>query len=294
MNQLLHRAIRRVRYEYLRRFENPATLKTRQGIFKVPIGVADPISRHLFIEGHFELDLIADAMALIRNLKGRAKGQGTLVDIGANNGVISIGMLVTGELDAAVAIEPEPTNFGRLQENLALNGLGSRVHSIHTALSDRPSSLTFELSESNWGDHRVRRSSDTPGQVRDIFNESKRPTMSVPAVTLNNLVADLPARFKQDVAVVWIDVQGYEGYVFAGGREFLSEGVPVVSEVWPYGIARTGMTLDDFDAIVRNTWRSFWVQRRGRFVQYPVLAFGSFLDELGLDGYAENVIFTRE
>ena len=290
---LLFRVRRRLRYEYLRRFDNPATLETRQGIFRVPIGVSDPISRELFLHGNFELDLIHDAMALLRTLSGKPKGQGTLIDIGANNGVISIGMLVTGELDKAVAIEPEPVNFARLEENVKLNGLDQSILRINSALSNGKSELVFELSESNYGDHRVRMAA-VPSGMREVFNESHRPVIRVPADTLDQLVTGLPQRFTEDVAVIWIDVQGYEGHVFAGAGQLLASGIPVVSEVWPYGIARAGMTMDAFNAIVVNLWHSFWVKRRGRFVRYPIIAFRSFLDELGPGGDYDNVIFTRE
>lgn len=291
MADLLYRVKRRIRYEYLRRFQNPATLTTRQGIFRVPLGVTDPISRELFLHGEFELDLITDAMQLLRGLSGRPKGEGTLIDIGANNGVISIGMIVTGELQKAVAIEPEPTNFARLEENVVLNGISDAVHRINCALSSQASSLTFELSDSNYGDHRVRAQSLAS---RDIFNESKRPVITVPADTLDKVLSAVPRTFTDDVAVIWIDVQGYEGHVFEGAGSILARGIPVVSEIWPYGIARSGMTLDAFNDVVTRYWHSFWVKRRGRFVRYPILAFRAFLDEIGPDGSYDNVIFTCE
>lgn len=97
MNSLLKKVKRRIRYEYLKRIENPATLKTKMGTFKVSIGVKDPISRNLFLHGEFELDLINEAMDLLCGISGKPKGKGTILDIGANNGVISIGMLETGQ-----------------------------------------------------------------------------------------------------------------------------------------------------------------------------------------------------
>jgi FkbM family methyltransferase len=294
MPSLLFRMKRRLRYEYLRRFNNPATLTTQQGIFRVPIGVSDPISRELFLQGQFELDLINDAMALLNGLSGRTRGRGTLIDIGANNGVISIGMLVTGHLDKAIAIEPEPVNFARLQENVALNALDASIIRLNTAVSNAKSELIFELSDANYGDHRVRMAS-APAGMREVFQESERPVITVPADTLDTVLAGLPRQFTDDVAVIWIDVQGYEGYVFQGAKESLARGIPVVSEIWPYGIARAGMTMDDFNAVVVDIWKSFWAKRREeRFVRYPILAFRAFLDELGPAGSYDNVIFTRE
>ena len=294
MPSLPSRVARRLRYEYLRRFDNPATLTTRQGVFRVPIGVDDPISRHLLIHGEFELDLITDAMHLVRQISGRPKGKGSIIDIGANNGVISIGMLVTGQLERAVAIEPEPVNFKRLQQNVALNQLDEAVLLVNRALSNAKSSLTFELSESNYGDHRVRTTANSTGVARDIFKESDRSVMTVAADRLDDMIEELPPRFTDDVAVVWIDVQGYEGYVFEGARKLLASGVPVVSEVCPYFIARADMTADRFSALVAGIWPYFWMKRRDHFARYPIAAFRAFMDDVGMDGYHDNVIFTHD
>jgi FkbM family methyltransferase len=291
MPSLPYRVVRRLRYEYMRRFDNPATLTTRQGIFRVPIGVDDPISRLLLIEGEFELDLITEAMQVIRKRSGRPKGKGTVIDIGANNGVISIGMLVTGELDRAVAIEPEPTNFKRLQDNVALNRLDNEILLVNRALSNANSSLPLELSESNYGDHRVRTSAPS-GVARDIFKESQRSVITVDSNRLDEMMAELPQRFTEDCAVVWLDVQGHEGYVLDGARALLARDIPVVSEIWPYGIVRAGMTLDEFDKLVASIWPCFWMKRRDHFAPYPISAFRAFLDDLGMDGDHDNVIFT--
>ena len=292
MPSLPYRVVRRLRYEYLRRFDNPAILTTRQGVFRVPIGVDDPISRLLLIEGEFELDLITEAMQLVRKRSGRPKGKGTIIDIGANNGVISIGMLVTGELDRAVAIEPEPINFKRLHDNVALNRLEDSILLVNRALSNAKSNLSFELSESNFGDHRVR-TTGTSGVAKDIFKESQRSVITVAADRLDDMMTELPQRFTEDLAVVWIDVQGYEGYVFDGARALLKRDVPVVSEVWPYGIVRAGMTLDQFNELVVSIWPCFWMKRRDHFARYPIAAFRAFLDDVGMDGYHDNVIFSH-
>lgn len=135
--------------------------------------------------------------------------------------------------------------------------------------------------------------------MRDIFNERERPVTTVHGDTLDNLLAKIAESFTRDIAVVWIDVQGYEGYVFKGACELLSTGIPVVAEIWPYGIARTGMTIEEFNELVTGIWSSFWVRRDREFgpkgfIRYPIVAFSSFLEELGPDGGADNVIFTLE
>jgi hypothetical protein len=92
---------------------------------------------------------------------------------------------------------------------------------------------------------------------------------------------------------IWIDVQGYEGYVFKGGKSLLEKGLPTVSEVWPYGILRAGMSLDDFASTVSAIWTDYWILRRDRFTRYPITVFDRYLEELGTDGHFENVIFTK-
>ncbi|MFQ6006808.1 MAG: FkbM family methyltransferase [Woeseia sp.] len=79
-----------------------------------------------------------------------SNGQGTIVDIGAHNGVTSIGMLCPGELEQAIAREPEPRNFSMLRRSVALNGLKDRVVSLSFAVSDRIDEFDFEISKNNF------------------------------------------------------------------------------------------------------------------------------------------------
>ena len=40
------------------------------------------------------------------------------------------------------------------------------------------------------------------------------------------------------VRLVWIDVQGHEARVLRGAGQLLQAGVPIVFELWPYGLRR--------------------------------------------------------
>jgi ribosomal protein L11 methylase PrmA len=82
------------------------------------------ISRLLFLEGHYQLDLVQRSFGLLRELHLiPARGKGTLLDIGANNGVISIGALVCNEVAAVIGLEPEPDNVALLRRNIEKNSL---------------------------------------------------------------------------------------------------------------------------------------------------------------------------
>lgn len=292
MSNLQRRATRHIRklmWSLLRRRGVDLTLNTLQGRYRIPTDCNDPISRQLFIYRQFELDLVNEAMPLIREVMGFQKGRGVLIDIGANNGVISIGMMLAQEMARAVAIEPEPRNFGHLTTNVALNGLQDRISCLHCAASSESTLLTLELSSSNYGDHRIR--SRTADSVADLMEESRRPVIQVPAEPLDEIVGRLGLPDNEEL-VLWVDVQGFEGHVFQGAEGLLSRGLPVVSEIWPYGIVRAGTSREQFCALVRRHWPWYWVRRRHGFVKYPTQVFDTLFDELGMGRDQCNVIFT--
>ena len=267
-------------------------MSTQQGVFTVFLGPNESLGRSLYCYREHESDLMSKAMALLRSMKlCPPKGEGTVLDVGANNGVTSIGMLRTGELERAIAIEPEPRNFALLQHNVRQNSLNDRVVCLSVAASHQKGEIPFEVSGTNDGDHRVRMNGNHGAP--ELFQESGRRVITVPTDNLCNLLLDVPKEFTQNIAVIWIDVQGYEGYVFLGARELLSRGAPVVSEIWPYGIRRSGMSVEQFCDIAASIWSSYWVMRRGRFVRYPTSTLAILFDELGFEGDFDNVIFTR-
>ncbi len=301
--KLLRLAIRTLKTGYVqfrlmcwkinRLFRKSVTVSTRQGVFTVRLGAEESIGRSLYCKRKYELDFMLQTMALLRGEhKCPPKGEGAIIDVGANIGVTSIGMLYTGELKNAVAIEPEPQNFSLLQRNVNTNKLNDKIICLPYAASHQKGELQFELSNTNFGDHRVRAITHAPGSAEQ-FGESERRVITVKADQLDNLLAELPESFTRDIAVIWVDVQGHEGYVFMGAAKLLAKGIPVVSEIWPYGIKRAGMTHEQFYGIARSIWSNYWVLRRGTFVCYPVSTLDVFFDELGNAGGHRNVIFTK-
>jgi len=278
-----------ISWSITKRLHDTVTINTKIGRFTV-LTSDEAIGARLYQQGEFEIDLIKQSLGLLRGLKlVPPAGSGVLLDVGANNGVTSIAMLTLGEIREAIAIEPEPRNFVLLQENVAQNNLQRKTTLLNYAAAESAGQLQFELSNVNSGDHRVRRVQQSVSAEQ--HGESSRSVISVGAETLDKLISGLPGDRLKDISLIWIDVQGYEGYVFAGATEILSRGTPVVTELWPYGLHRAGMTNDDFCTIARRHWSAYWVLRRGRFVKYPIGWLPSFLDELGADGDYDNIIF---
>jgi FkbM family methyltransferase len=280
-------------WNVLRKLLSNYVVKTRQGTFKI-LTSDYAIGRSLVVKGQFEYDFSKKVFEFLKEKKF-VKGDNVLLyDIGANIGIISVGLLRAKKVNYAIAIEPEPSNFKLLSENVKLNNLEESVLCLNYALGAQDGVLKMELSEDNPGDHRVKGANEL---VKDeIYGESKRRMVEVKAMQLDKLIKEqvVANRAKQGrEALVWIDVQGYEGYVFQGARTLLSSGIPVVSEIWPYGILRAGMKLDEFTNIISSIWTDFWVLRGDRFIRYPVSVFDRYIDELGVGCDFGNVIFTK-
>ena len=250
------------------------------------------MSKSLFISGEYEYESSLRAVRFLKTMGFIPREEVCMMDIGSNIGLISTGLLLANEVQKSVAIEPEPDNFRFLTKNVEQNGLSGRMRCLQVAVGDGEGTVTMELSPIDPGDHRVR-TTPTPG-APELQDESSRPTIQVRTLTLRQ-VLELPEvrDFAPRPSFVWLDIQGFEGYAFEGGREFLSAGVPTVSEIMPYAFLRAGMGPERLESIVGGIWTDYWVERRGRVVRYPMSVFGRYLDELGYDGYYENVIFTK-
>jgi len=255
----------------------------------VVISPHDTISWSLYVLGEYELDAMRDTLTFLRSLGYcQPRGRGTVIDLGANNGVTCVGMLHAGEFARAIAIEPEPGNHALLQRNVVQNGLQGRVTSLAAAVSDVAGTLEFELSPQNFGDHRVRMV-PMPG-TWERFDERARRTITVESAPLDTLLDRVPPEFTADIALVWMDVQGHEGYVVRGGGRLWARGVPLVTEVWPYGIGRAGMSRETFSATLASHWGTFAIRQRGGFEQHPISEIVDVYTDLERAGRFQNLI----
>lgn len=184
------------------------------------------ISKTIYKQGTYDFEKMMQVISLL----GKDFHPNTLIDIGANIGSICIPSVNRGLFAEAIAIEPEPLNFSVLTANIWLNGLSDRIHTHNIALGAQSNqSLLFELSSNNSGDHRIR-TTDEAG----LFAESDRKVISVKSERLDSIVKSTDPMSQ----LIWMDTQGYEGFVLQGATEKTSARVPMVIEFWPYGMKR--------------------------------------------------------
>lgn len=276
----------------LSKFRPTVTTKTRQGVFTVSTKDTG-VGGNIFVWRQHEFD---DSLAAFDFLQERGfvpAANNVMLDVGANIGVISIGLIVAGRVERAACFEPEPAAYELLVRNVRQNGFSDRIACLQVALGDESTTLTLEKSNDNLGDHRVR--SATPIGTVDLDNERQRSTISVKSLPLDDALREpeIVSASLGDPTLMWVDVQGYEGFAFAGASQLLRDGLPTVTEIWPYAILRAGMTLERFCEVVATYWDTYWVVRRGRFTSYPITVLDRYIDELGMGQYQENVIFTN-
>lgn len=187
----------------------------------------DDISSQLFIHGSHEYGKVQVALSLLGWSKVR-----TFVDVGANVGHVVIPGLIRETFAEGIAIEAEPVNFGLLVINGELNDLSARLKYVHAAAGDGTANrLTLAVSDDEFGDHRV-------AQFEGSLDDRKRIT--VPTCTIDAIAPDL----ERESDLLWMDIQGYEGFALRGAEIARSRRVPMVLELWPDGLSESGETAE--------------------------------------------------
>ena len=124
------------------------------------------------------------------------------IDIGSNIGVFSL--LAAGVNNTtSIAVEPIPSTFSSLTNNIEVNNLNSKISALNIGLSKEKSQLFF-TNDGDTTNHVVEKESDK--------------TSSVNVDTLDNIISD-----KILVStLIKIDVEGFEYNVLKGAKNTLS------------------------------------------------------------------------
>ena len=249
--------VRRAVWEVLHRApEHSLTARTKHGVLSFS-NKDRAIGRLLFTRREFELDKIERALrcAIAAGVLA-PRNDGWLLDVGANVGSVCIPLVRGGTFARAVAFEPEPKNYAHLLRSLALNGLDEgTIRPVNAALSSTNGTASLELAFGNFGDHRIR--VEAPTSSHPDCREEDRSVIAVPVHRLDDAVRMLGLA-PDTVKLIWIDAQGHEGQVIDGAPALIAAGVPVVTEFWPYGLARAGAEGRRFADTVRTSFAAFY------------------------------------
>jgi FkbM family methyltransferase len=126
----------------------------------------------------------------------------TLVDGGANVGLITlVGSVIVGRSGRIFSFEPHPRIYGYLTKNIELNK-ADNVTAFNVAIGEAESSVSFTDDAMDDGNHIAPAASD----------------LSVPMKTLDEILPQVGP-----IALLKLDVEGYERYVLSGARGVLAK-----------------------------------------------------------------------
>jgi FkbM family methyltransferase len=239
------------------------------------------IGRSVYSYKDSDAQNLTDALNLISSPKS------ILLDVGANIGTIGIFGVSRGYFDKCIAFEPEPHNFKILTHNVHLNGLNDKFDLRNEALSSEAvGTLDFELSEENYGDHRIRIKT-TSG----IYNEANRKVISVAVNTLDRALENV----NLDECMLFMDTQGYEGHVLSGANQLIQMGVPVVAEFWPYALKRSGGLELFYNVLSNSGYTSIWdLENPAKKLQFSINELKVIASRIGDGGGFTDLLFMKE
>lgn len=279
---------RSLKWQLLRLSSGTCVVSARH--FKIRVSARDDgIGRNFYFSGEYGLAEIDKAFdALKRQEQYRL---GTLLDIGANIGHVTLYCLSRNLSDAALCIEPDGLNFGLLQQNVELNKFRDNVCLRKIALGSQPGKAAMILSADNFGDHRIFTANEIA--AADKYNAAAtRAVADTEIVRLDDLAA-ADRRF-ENVTVVSLDVQGFELEVLKGGAGFFSRGIPLIMEVDPYLLEKKGADAAALYSVLGRGYDRFVDLSDGDLHPRALTAFPAFYADLkaGRKDYAD-LLFTR-
>lgn len=215
--------------------------------FEMLLDLHSWLQRVAFLAGGYEEDTVEFLLELHRR-DGR---NASLLDVGANIGVITI-PFVRKSSSAAVAVEAVPDNVARLRTNLELNALDEKVQVVPFALGATSGTAQIQVE----GDLQAGEGSGTAnilpdGSTYDCVRQE------IVVRTLDELVesGELATR----CSVVKIDTDGYDLKVLQGGTRFLERDRPVIfGEFSAHCLAWHEQTIDDIVAFAREQRYETW------------------------------------
>jgi len=157
-------------------------------------------------------------------------GAGAVIDIGANLGVVSLIVAARDPERTIYAVEPNPHTFAALRSNVGLNG-AKNVICEECAIAEQSGVARFNA-DPLWRAMASLATADGP------------QSCEVAALSLDDFVS---TRGIRRIALLKVDVEGYETLVFRGGGRTLNDVRPAVIyfEVCPDLATRAGFDPRD-------------------------------------------------
>lgn len=202
-----------------------------------------------------------------------------VLDIGANIGAHSLHLAqLVGPNGRVIAFEPTDFAFRKLCRNLELNpALEARVTPCHCFLTERNEDQVPSAIYSSWPLAR-----EAGLHAKHLGREMR--TGAAQARSLDSVLSELADR---KVALVKIDVDGFECDVLRGATRLLRDARPIfVMEVSPYVLEEHGASLEQLLSFFVPNGYAFYDERTWK----PLPSAARELQRMVADGAGFNVV----
>ena len=135
----------------------------------------------------------------------------------------------------------------------------------------------MEISKESYGDHRLRIGQHEKNG--NAYGEQERDLVEVDIITVDKLLEDVRMEARE-IDLVWIDVQGFEYHVLKGMRALTEMAVPLVLEIWPYGLARADTDICNLCEEIESKYRYFYDLREECFKKYNIEEMANYMHNI--------------
>lgn len=152
--------------------------------------------------------------------------RGTVLDIGANIGIMSVLLAKKSDQISVYSFEPIPDNLKAMKRLVRVYSL-KNIQVIASAVGEDQGNLAMVVPEIMHAKmHGLSRViSDQPNAIQEMGNP-----ISVPVLSLDNFE---PLRKINEIVAVKIDVENFEYYVLKGGIQIIEKHKPIIlCELW--------------------------------------------------------------
>lgn len=186
------------------------------GDHRLMVSPHEMVGRGVIRNGEFARDMVDRVLSLLGE-RGLFAGRDVALDIGANIGTQTVYFALSGHFTRIVSIEPAPGNLELLETNVRLNRFGDRVTIVACAVGEVETTMALHLDRLNHGGNSL--VNTRPGQT----------TVPVAVRRVDSLLDEHdidPSR----IALVWMDIEGYEPQACRSMESLLARQVPLMTE----------------------------------------------------------------
>jgi FkbM family methyltransferase len=232
------------------------------------------------------IEAFAAQLAPLQRFVEANVGEGLLLDVGANIGLTSLALSVAAPRSRVIAFEPSPANIALFESNTRGH---DRIELVRVALADVEGSVDFLVPPAGANCHVA------TAEYEYATSSEFRP-MKVPVTTLDHYFSlpeaeDGHARPGDHVALIKIDVEGFEPNVLAGAKRMIARWRP---PIWMEFNSVTLNVAQGYSpmAFARALFECFDVMRVGADgALQPIAGAGTLVhDNITLRGSIEDIV----